>query len=64
MAAKQHLAQLSEVHWAVRNDDVGKLRKLLQQDRNLVNAADYDKRTPLHIAATHDCVSVAKVLLS
>ncbi|KAG0577472.1 hypothetical protein M758_5G151700 [Ceratodon purpureus] len=64
MEAKQQLAQLSELHWAVRNDDVGKLTELLEQDRNLVNASDYDKRTPLHIAATHDCVSVAKVLLS
>ena len=64
MAAKEQLAQLSEMHWAVRNDDVGMLRKLLKQDKNLVNAADYDKRTPLHVAATHDCVAVAKILLA
>lgn len=62
--AKQQLQQLSELHWAVRCNDEGALRYLLRQDRNLVNAADYDKRTPLHIAATHDCVSVAKVLIA
>lgn len=62
--AKQQLAQLSELHWAVRNDDALQLRKLLQQDKELVNVTDYDKRTPLHIAATHDCISVAKVLVS
>lgn len=64
MAAKEQLAQLSEMHWAARNDDVGMLRKLLKEDKQLVNAADYDKRTPLHIAATHDCVAVAKILLA
>lgn len=62
--AKQQLAQLSELHWAVRNDDALQLRKLLRQDKELVNVTDYDKRTPLHIAATHDCISVAKVLVS
>jgi serine/threonine protein kinase len=30
----------------------------------LVNAADYDKRTPLHIAATRDHRAVAKILLA
>jgi tRNA A-37 threonylcarbamoyl transferase component Bud32 len=61
---KEQLAQQSEMHWAVRNDDVGMLRKLLKQDKKLVNIADYDQRTPLHIAASHNCVSVAKILLA
>lgn len=61
---KVNTAQLSELHWAVRNDDVGALRRLLKQNKSLVNAGDYDKRTPLHIAATHDCIAVAKILLA
>jgi ankyrin repeat protein len=57
-------AQVSQLHWAVRNGDVGSLRKLLKEDKTLVNAADYDKRTPLHIAATRDHRAVAKLLLA
>ncbi|CAM6028813.1 unnamed protein product [Sphagnum balticum] len=57
-------AQVSQLHWAVRNGDVGSLRKLLKEDKTLVNAADYDKRTPLHIAATRDHRAVAKILLA
>lgn len=64
MADRSHVAQLSELHWAVRNNDVGALRGLLKNDKSLVNASDYDKRTPLHVAATHDCRDAAKILLA
>lgn len=62
--AKEELALRTEMHWAVRSNDVGLLRTILKKDKQLVNAADYDKRTPLHIAASLDCVPVAKVLLA
>ncbi|XP_024397964.1 serine/threonine-protein kinase VIK [Physcomitrium patens] len=57
---------LAQVHWAVRNDDADALKKLLDEGDSaaLVNAADYDKRTPLHVAASSKSLSAAVLLLS
>ncbi len=40
----------TELHDAVGEGDVRKIRKLLKQDLSLVNAVDREARTPLHLA--------------
>lgn len=58
---------LAQVHWAVRNDDVEALKKLLEEalvGPALIDGADYDKRTPLHVAASNNSVTAAQLLLS
>jgi ankyrin repeat protein len=57
---------LAQVLWAVRNDDVNALVKVIGEhnDYTLVNAADYDKRTPLHVAASNNSLKAASMLLS
>ncbi|CAM6010864.1 unnamed protein product [Sphagnum balticum] len=57
-------AQVSKLQWAVRSEDLSSLSKLLSSDNSLVNAVDYDKRTPLHVAALFDCRKAAQILLS
>jgi tRNA A-37 threonylcarbamoyl transferase component Bud32 len=57
------MAQVSKLHWAVRNADVGSVRKLLQEDKTLVKVEDYDKRTPLHVAAAANHRLIAQILL-
>lgn len=56
---------LAQVHWAVHNDDVEALRKLWNEKDGpaLLNAADYDKRTPLHVAASNNSFMSAQLLL-
>ncbi len=56
-------AQVSKLQWAVRNQDLGSMRQLLSSDKTLMNAVDYDQRTPLHVAALFDCQSAARILL-
>ncbi|KAA8532923.1 hypothetical protein F0562_032960 [Nyssa sinensis] len=36
---------------------------LLEEDRSLVHAQDYDNRTPLHVASIHGWIDVAKCLI-
>jgi len=60
---------LAQVHSAVRNDDVEALKKLLEEEKEpggaaLIDGTDYDKRTPLHVAASHNSVTAAQLLLS
>jgi hypothetical protein len=57
---------LAQLLWAVRNDDVSALVKVIGEhnDYTLVNAADYDKRTPLHVAASNNSLKAASMLLS
>ncbi len=56
-------AQVSKLQWAVRNQDLCSMRQLLSSDKMLMNAVDYDQRTPLHVAALFDCQSAARILL-
>jgi ankyrin repeat protein len=56
-------AQVSKLQWAVRNQDLSSMRQLLSSDKMLMNAVDYDQRTPLHVAALFDCRSAARILL-
>ena len=57
---------LAQVHWAVHNDDVEALKKLWNEldGPALLNAADYDKRTPLHVAASNNSFMAAQLLLA
>ena len=58
---------LAKVHWAVRNDNVESLKRLLAEDDDaeaLIDGADYDKRTPLHVAASNNSYKAAELLLS
>lgn len=56
---------LAQVLWAVHNDDVDVLQKLWKTSDgpSLLNAADYDKRTPLHVAASNNSIMAAQLLL-
>ncbi|TVU37725.1 hypothetical protein EJB05_11056, partial [Eragrostis curvula] len=45
-------------------NDVNAVRKLLEEDAALVNARDYDSRTPLHVAALHGWHDVAECLIA
>lgn len=60
---KARVSQTSLILWHTHQNDVAAVRKLLQEDRGLVNARDYDSRTPLHVAALHGWIDVAKCLL-
>lgn len=57
---------LAQVHWAVHNDDVEALKKLWAEKNGpaLLNAADYDKRTPLHVAASNNSFMAAQLILA
>ncbi|RZR78405.1 hypothetical protein BHM03_00003735 [Ensete ventricosum] len=60
---KARVSRTSLILWHTHQNDVAAVRKLLEEDRGLVNARDYDYRTPLHVAALHGWIDVAKCLL-
>lgn len=60
---RERASQTSLVLWHARNNDHKALEKLLEQDPSLVNAQDYDNRTPLHAAALYGCFEAAQCLL-
>lgn len=60
---RERASQTSLVLWHARNNDYKALEKLLEQDPSLVNAQDYDNRTPLHAAAIYGCLEAAQCLL-
>ncbi|KAH6755452.1 VH1-interacting kinase [Perilla frutescens var. hirtella] len=60
---KARVSRTSLILWHAHQNDVAAVRKLLEEDRSLVNARDYDNRTPLHVAAIHGWIDVAKCLL-
>ncbi|KAI7750097.1 hypothetical protein M8C21_007018, partial [Ambrosia artemisiifolia] len=45
-----------------KNDPTA-VKKLLEEDRSLVQARDYDNRTPLHVASLHGWIEVAQCLI-
>ncbi|KAE8719422.1 transmembrane emp24 domain-containing protein p24delta9-like [Hibiscus syriacus] len=49
--------------WHAHQNDIGAVRKLLEEDGSLVHARDYDNRTPLHVASLHGWIDIAKCLL-
>lgn len=50
---KALMAHTSPIPWHANQNDTASVRKLLEEDGVLVNARDYDSRTPLHVAALH-----------
>ncbi|XP_020575534.1 serine/threonine-protein kinase STY8 [Phalaenopsis equestris] len=60
---KTRVSRTSLILWHTHQNDASAVRKLLQEDGNLVNATDYDNRTPLHVASLHGLIDVAKCLL-
>lgn len=60
---KTRVSRTSLILWHTHQNDASAVRKLLQEDGNLVNARDYDNRTPLHVASLHGWIDVAKCLL-
>jgi uncharacterized protein len=51
------------VHQAALDGDNATIKELLQANPSLVNIGDYDKNTPLHLAAMHGHADTAKLLL-
>ncbi|GAA0171953.1 non-receptor serine/threonine protein kinase [Lithospermum erythrorhizon] len=60
---KARVSRTSLILWHAHQNDVAGVRKLLEEDRELVDAKDYDNRTPLHVASLHGWVEVAKTLI-
>nr|GMD15243.1 serine/threonine-protein kinase STY8 [Ipomoea batatas] len=60
---KARVNRTSLILWHAHQNDLPAVRKLLEEDKTLVQAIDYDKRTPLHVAALHGWIDVAKCLI-
>lgn len=60
---KARVNRTSLILWHAHQNDAVAVRKLLEEDRSLVHAMDYDKRTPLHVASLHGWIDVAKCLI-
>ncbi|GMI87409.1 VH1-interacting kinase [Hibiscus trionum] len=60
---KARVSRTSMILWHAHQNDIGAVRKLLEEDESLVHARDYDNRTPLHVASLHGWIDVAKCLL-
>ncbi|KAL8518645.1 hypothetical protein ACS0TY_009842 [Phlomoides rotata] len=60
---KARVSRTSLILWHAHQNDVAAVKRLLEEDPSLVRARDYDIRTPLHVAAIHGWIDVAKCLL-
>ncbi|KAI7737765.1 hypothetical protein M8C21_013260 [Ambrosia artemisiifolia] len=60
---KAKVSRTSLILWHTHQNDAAAVKKLLEEDRSLVNARDYDNRTPLHVASLHGWIDVAKCLI-
>lgn len=60
---KSRVSKTSQILWHAHHNGAAAVRKLLEEDRTLVQARDYDNRTPLHVAALHGWIDVAKCLI-
>ncbi|KAK6163150.1 hypothetical protein DH2020_002991 [Rehmannia glutinosa] len=60
---RARVSRTSLILWHAHQNDAAAVKKLLEEDRSLVRARDYDNRTPLHVAAIHGWIDVAKCLL-
>lgn len=60
---KARVSRTSLILWHAHQNDAAAVRKLLEEDRSLLQARDYDNRTPLHVAALHGWIDVAKCLI-
>ncbi|KAJ6852290.1 serine/threonine-protein kinase STY8 [Iris pallida] len=62
-ATRKKVSRTSLILWHTHQNDPSAVKKLLEEDRDLVHARDYDNRTPLHVASLHGWLDVAKCLL-
>ncbi|MFQ6668425.1 hypothetical protein Gotur_034078 [Gossypium turneri] len=60
---KARVSRTSLILWHAHQNDAAAVRKLLEEDRSLVQARDYDNRTPLHVASLLGWIDVAKCLI-
>ncbi|KAJ7953857.1 putative Protein kinase [Quillaja saponaria] len=60
---KARVSRTSLILWHAHQNDAAAVRKLLEEDPSLVQARDYDYRTPLHVASLHGWIDVAKCLI-
>ncbi|KAK1437723.1 hypothetical protein QVD17_03519 [Tagetes erecta] len=60
---KAKVSRTSLILWHTHQNDAAAVKKLLEEDRSLVHARDYDNRTPLHVASLHGWIDVAKCLI-
>lgn len=60
---KTKVSRTSLILWHSHQNDPTAVKKLLDEDESLVNARDYDNRTPLHVASLHGWIDVANVLI-
>ncbi|KAF8408132.1 hypothetical protein HHK36_007274 [Tetracentron sinense] len=60
---KARVSRTSLILWHAHQNDAVAVRKLLEEERSLVHARDYDNRTPLHVASLHGWIDVSKCLL-
>ena len=61
---KAKVSRTSLILWHAHQNEASAIKKLLEEDRSLVHARDYDNRTPLHVAALHGWIDVAKCLIA
>ena len=62
-SATYNTAEYQAIHQAALDGDTAKLEKLLHDKPGLVNVADYDKNTPLHLATMHGHAETVQLLL-
>jgi ankyrin repeat protein len=60
---KTKVGRTSLILWHTHQNDATAVQRLLEEDRKLVNARDYDSRTPLHVAALQGWIDVARCLI-
>lgn len=60
---KAKVGRTSLILWHTHQNDSSAVQRLLEEDTKLVNARDYDSRTPLHVAALQGWIDVARCLI-
>ena len=57
------VSQIAALCWAAYYGDYSEVKRLVSQRRSLINKADYDGRTALHLAACEGHVNIARYLI-